>query len=259
MRGFLELVRYGIRKPGDPLIEDSLRGHRSQVCKVETPCGPCWRRYNHDGYGQRDDGGPYLGWGRGRAWPLLTGERGHYELAAGRDRAALLPGPGTICRHGLLPRTDLGRGRHARRAAVAGRPDRLGHAAGLGACRIPDAGAFGGRRPGVRSRPEVAARYQTGRAPARTSRSGNPTATPARSRRAGRCGCKASDEFCCTGRSTSGSSSKTRRASDHDLGCTCRHYRLAADQRSPVRFTFFWYAEIAGKAGTMPFMSTPRA
>ena len=34
---------------------------------------------------QRDDGGPFLGWGRGRAWPLLTGERGHYELAAGRD------------------------------------------------------------------------------------------------------------------------------------------------------------------------------
>src|SRR5207249_4015651 len=24
------------------------------------------------------------GWGQGRAWPLLTGERGHYELAAGR-------------------------------------------------------------------------------------------------------------------------------------------------------------------------------
>jgi glucoamylase len=23
--------------------------------------------------------------GRGRAWPLLTGERGHYELAAGKD------------------------------------------------------------------------------------------------------------------------------------------------------------------------------
>jgi glucoamylase len=55
------------------------------VLKVETPSGPCWRRYNHDGYGQRDDGEPYIGWGRGRAWPLLTGERGHYEFAAGRD------------------------------------------------------------------------------------------------------------------------------------------------------------------------------
>ena len=82
--GFLELVRYGIRKPGDPLIEDSLRVVDA-VLKVDTPFGPCWRRYNHDGYGQREDGGPFQGWGYGHAWPLLTGERGHYELAAGRD------------------------------------------------------------------------------------------------------------------------------------------------------------------------------
>jgi glucoamylase len=82
--GFLELVRYGIRKPDDRMILDSLRVVDT-VLKVETPFGPCWRRYNHDGYGQREDGGPYEGWGRGRAWPLLTGERGHYELAAGRD------------------------------------------------------------------------------------------------------------------------------------------------------------------------------
>jgi glucoamylase len=82
--GFLELVRYGIRKAGDPLIEDSLKVVDA-VLRVDFPAGPCWRRYTHDGYGQRDDGGPYLGWGRGRPWPLLTGERGHYELAAGRD------------------------------------------------------------------------------------------------------------------------------------------------------------------------------
>ncbi len=82
--GFLELVRYGIRKPGDTLVEDSLRVVDA-VLKVETPFGPCWRRYNHDGYGQRSDGGPYQGWGKGRAWPLLTGERGHYEMATGRD------------------------------------------------------------------------------------------------------------------------------------------------------------------------------
>lgn len=82
--GFLELVRYGIRKPEDSLIEDSLKVVDA-VLKVETPAGPCWRRYNHDGYGQRTDGGAYIGWGKGRAWPLLTGERAHYELAAGRD------------------------------------------------------------------------------------------------------------------------------------------------------------------------------
>src|SRR5260221_869366 len=82
--GFLELVRYGIRKAGDPLMEDSLRVIDATL-KTDFPAGPCWRRYTHDGYGQRDDGGPFLTWGRGRPWPLLTGERGHYELAAGRD------------------------------------------------------------------------------------------------------------------------------------------------------------------------------
>jgi glucoamylase len=82
--GFLELVRYGIRRPDDPLIWDSL-AVVDAVLKVDTPNGPAWRRYNHDGYGQRPDGGPYAGWGQGRAWPLLTGERGHYELAAGQD------------------------------------------------------------------------------------------------------------------------------------------------------------------------------
>lgn len=82
--GFLELVRHGIRRPEDPLIIDSLRVIDT-VLRVETPFGPCFRRYNHDGYGQREDGGPYKGWGIGRAWPLLAGERGHYELAAGRD------------------------------------------------------------------------------------------------------------------------------------------------------------------------------
>src|SRR5439155_15969647 len=61
--GFLELVRYGIRRFDDPLIEDSLRVVDA-VLKVNTPLGPCWHRYNHDGYGQRENGGPYEGWGR---------------------------------------------------------------------------------------------------------------------------------------------------------------------------------------------------
>jgi len=81
--GFLELVRYGVRDPHDPLILDSLRVVDA-ILKVETPL-PCWRRYNHDGYGQRGDGTSFSGWGVGRPWPLLTGERGHYELAAGHD------------------------------------------------------------------------------------------------------------------------------------------------------------------------------
>ncbi len=82
--GFLELVRYGVRRADDPLIVDTLKVI-DKVLKIETPYGACWRRYNHDGYGQRKDGGPYTGWGQGRAWPLLGGERAHYELAAGHD------------------------------------------------------------------------------------------------------------------------------------------------------------------------------
>jgi glucoamylase len=82
--GFLELVRYGIRKADDPLVLESIKVV-DIVLKVDTPYGPCWRRYNHDGYGQRKDGEPYEGWGSGGAWPLLTGERAHYEIASGRD------------------------------------------------------------------------------------------------------------------------------------------------------------------------------
>ena len=101
--GFLELVRYGIRTPGDPLIEDSLRVVDA-VLKVDTPFGPCWRRYNHDGYGTRPDGSPFQGWGKGRAWPLLTGERAHYELAAGRDvRSHIRAMEGFASRGGMLP------------------------------------------------------------------------------------------------------------------------------------------------------------
>ncbi len=101
--GFLELVRYGVRRPDDAVIVDSL-AVVDAVLRRETPSGVCWQRYNHDGYGQRADGSPYSGYGTGGGWPLLTGERGHYELAAGHD-----PGPcirwleGFATATGLLP------------------------------------------------------------------------------------------------------------------------------------------------------------
>jgi len=87
--GFLQLVRYGIISAHDPLIVESLRVVDATL-KTETPPGSCWHRYNHDGYGQRPEGGPYEQWGEGGAWPLLSGERGHYELAAGRNCHPLL-------------------------------------------------------------------------------------------------------------------------------------------------------------------------
>ncbi len=60
------------------------------MLKVETPYGPCWKRYNHDGYGQRADGTSFKGWGVGHAWPLLMLERATYELACGRDIGVFL-------------------------------------------------------------------------------------------------------------------------------------------------------------------------
>ncbi len=82
--GFLELVRLGIKPADDPLIVKSLKVI-DQIIKIETPSGPAFYRYNNDGYGEMDDGrkwnfdGKYTG--RGRPWPLLSGERGQYELA----------------------------------------------------------------------------------------------------------------------------------------------------------------------------------
>jgi glucoamylase len=81
---FLHLVRLGIRDATDSLVRDSIEVI-DRVLKHDLPQGPGWRRYNHDGYGQKDDGSAYDGTGVGRCWPILTGERGHYELAAGRD------------------------------------------------------------------------------------------------------------------------------------------------------------------------------
>jgi len=89
--GFLELVRLGIKRPDDSLIAKSL-AVTDRLLKVETPNGASWYRYNHDGYGEMDDGRPWnfdgKYTGRGRLWALLAGERGEYELARGDKEAA---------------------------------------------------------------------------------------------------------------------------------------------------------------------------
>ena len=82
--GFLELVRLGIKPADDPLIVKSLKVIDS-VIKIDTPNGEGFYRYNHDGYGEMDDGrrwnwdGKYTG--KGRLWALLSGERGQYQIA----------------------------------------------------------------------------------------------------------------------------------------------------------------------------------
>jgi glucoamylase len=101
--GFLELVRYGIRKADDPTIVATIKVIDA-VIKTDTPAGPTWHRYNHDGYGQQQDGGPFTHFGVGRVWPLLTGERGHYELAAGRStETCIRTMEGLASTTGLLP------------------------------------------------------------------------------------------------------------------------------------------------------------
>ncbi len=84
----LALVRFGLRAADDPRILNTIKVIDGTL-KVETPFGSAWHRYNGDAYGEYDDGSPYDGSGIGRAWPLLTGERAHYELAAGHPDAAL--------------------------------------------------------------------------------------------------------------------------------------------------------------------------
>lgn len=81
---FLQMVRFGLRHAEDPLIRDTLKVV-DHLLRVETPNGSGWHRYNEDGYGEHEDGSPFDGVGMGRLWPLLTGERGHYELMAGHD------------------------------------------------------------------------------------------------------------------------------------------------------------------------------
>ena len=83
----LALVRFGLRAADDPRIIDTIKVIDA-LLKTDMPQGAIWHRYNGDGYGEHADGLPFDGTGIGRAWPLLTGERAHYELAAGKKEEA---------------------------------------------------------------------------------------------------------------------------------------------------------------------------
>jgi glucoamylase len=83
----LALVRFGLRAWDDPRILNTVKVIDA-LLRVKLPQGYCWYRYNGDGYGEHADGSPFDGTGQGRPWPLLAGERAHYELAAGRIDAA---------------------------------------------------------------------------------------------------------------------------------------------------------------------------
>lgn len=83
----LALVRFGLRAADDKRILNTIKVIDATL-KFDNALGPVWYRYNGDGYGEHIDGSPFNGTGIGRPWPLLTGERAHYEIAAGNFKYA---------------------------------------------------------------------------------------------------------------------------------------------------------------------------
>jgi glucoamylase len=87
---FLDLIRLGVIDAADPVVLNTLSLIDVQL-GYDTANGRFWHRASYDGYGERPDGtqwepvDPGSGETIGRGWPLLTGERGEYELAAGQD------------------------------------------------------------------------------------------------------------------------------------------------------------------------------
>jgi glucoamylase len=119
---FLHLVRIGLRDPHDPLVLATIKV-ADALLRVETPAGPAWHRYVGDGYGERDDGSPFDGAGRGRAWPLLGGERGHYELAAGHDPLPYLQAMAAMVgRCGMIPEQVWDEASSPRPSLMLGKP-----------------------------------------------------------------------------------------------------------------------------------------
>ncbi|MFA1611269.1 glycoside hydrolase family 15 protein [Halobellus rubicundus] len=93
--GFLELTRLGIKPPDDETVVNSVQ-EVDDTIRVDTPHGPAFYRYNGDGYGERavdEEGAPWSieAKGKGRLWPIFTGERGEYELLHDPDEEALEP------------------------------------------------------------------------------------------------------------------------------------------------------------------------
>jgi glucoamylase len=98
---FLELVRYGLRRPKDDRVLRSLQGVDTSL-KVSLPGGPSWRRYAGDQYGEHEDGSQWDGSGRGRAWPVLTGERARHFFSMGLSAAELVRSLESFAGQGLM-------------------------------------------------------------------------------------------------------------------------------------------------------------
>ena len=98
--GFLDLVRLGVAAPGDANVATSLANSvlgtdGNSTMQVTMSNGDVYfHRYVHDSYGESNSdcsGWPANGSNRfGRLWPVLSGERGEYEVANGRSGAVYL-------------------------------------------------------------------------------------------------------------------------------------------------------------------------
>ncbi len=106
-QSFLGLVLFGAKRYDDPVVRNSL-AVGDKVLKADTAHGPIWHRFTFDGYGETRDGGMWdlfdvkQNQTLGRAWPLLTGERGEYELLAGRNANRYLRTIGATANDGLM-------------------------------------------------------------------------------------------------------------------------------------------------------------
>src|SRR2546427_520052 len=109
--GFLELVRLGELAADDADVQASLPVVDAKI-ESNTASGPCWRRYNGDGYGDGEtDGHPWApsNKGTGHLWPVLSAERGEQDLAThdNEGAAALLLGMSQFASGvGLIPEQD---------------------------------------------------------------------------------------------------------------------------------------------------------
>lgn len=98
--GFLDLVRLGVLAPGDGGVSSSVSASvlgtdGNSTMQVTMSDGDVYfHRYVHDSYGESNSdcsGWPANGSNQhGRLWPVLSGERGEYEIANGRSASVYL-------------------------------------------------------------------------------------------------------------------------------------------------------------------------
>ena len=126
------LRRQEVERPDGAQLADRRRPDERLPAGVDTPSGPVWHRFTYDGYGEQADGRDWdlffdnpARQTRGRLWPLLTGERGEYELIAGRSARPFLRTIANTANDGLMLPEQVWDD-----AAAAGRAVRQGHALG---------------------------------------------------------------------------------------------------------------------------------